>query len=55
VLRDAERARSLTDSRYDYILGEQQEAQPPSSPPLPDMDAPMLPPRDLPIVNVPKP
>jgi general secretion pathway protein D len=55
VLRDAERARSLTDSRYDYILGEQQEAQPPSSPPLPDMDAPRLPPRDLPIVNVPKP
>jgi len=55
VLRDAGRARSLTDSRYDYILGEQQEAQPPSSPPLPDMQAPMLPPRDLDMVNLPRP
>jgi general secretion pathway protein D len=55
VLRDAERARSLTDSRYDYIVGEQQAAQPPSSPPLPDMEAPMLPPRDLDMINLPKP
>jgi len=55
VLRDAERAQSLTASRYDYILGEQQAAQPPSSPPLPDMQAPQLPPRDLPMINVPKP
>jgi general secretion pathway protein D len=55
VLRDAVSARALTDERYDYILGEQQKAQPPSSPPLPDMAAPMLPPRDLSIVNVPKP
>jgi general secretion pathway protein D len=55
VLRDAERARSLTDERYDYVLGEQRKAQPPSSPPLPDMEAPMLPPRDLPIINVPRP
>lgn len=55
VLRDAGRARSLTDERYDYILGEQQKAQPRSSPPLPDMEAPMLPPRDLDMINLPKP
>jgi len=53
VLRDAERARSLTASRYDYVIGEQREAQPASSPPLPDMQAPQLPPRDLPMVNLP--
>jgi general secretion pathway protein D len=45
VLRDAQRAESLTGSRYDYILGEQYKAAPPSSPPLPDMDPPTLPPR----------
>jgi len=55
VLRDAERAQSLTASRYDYILGEQKAAALPSSPPLPDLPSPQLPPRDLPMVNVPKP
>ena len=45
VLRDAQRAESLTGGRYDYILGEQKKAGPPHSPPLPDMDAPTLPPR----------
>ena len=55
VLRDAQRAESLTASRYDYILGEQYTAKPPPSPPLPDMEAPMLPPRDLPMINLPKP
>jgi len=45
VLRDARRAQSLTDSRYDYILGEQYKAAPPPKPPLPDMDPPTLPPR----------
>lgn len=55
VLRDAAHARALTDARYDYIVGEQEEAQPPSSPPLPDMQAPMLPPRDLHMINLPKP
>ena len=45
VLRDAQRAESLASDRYDYILGEQYKAQPPPSPPLPDMDAPTLPPR----------
>jgi general secretion pathway protein D len=45
VLRDAQRAESLTSSRYDYILGEQYKAASPHSPPLPDMEAPALPPR----------
>jgi general secretion pathway protein D len=45
VLRDAQRAASLTGSRYDYILGEQYKAAPPSSPPLPDMEPPSLPAR----------
>ena len=55
VLRDAQRADTLTAGRYDYILGEQARSQMPSSPPLPDLEAPQLPPRDLPMVNVPKP
>jgi general secretion pathway protein D len=45
VLRDNERARSLTEGRYDYILGEQQKAKPPARPPLPDIESPTLPPR----------
>jgi len=45
VLRDAQRADSITGSRYDYILGEQDKATPPHNPPLPDMEAPSLPPR----------
>jgi len=45
VLRTAQRAESLTDERYDYILGEQYKAKPPPRPPLPDMEAPSLPPR----------
>jgi general secretion pathway protein D len=45
VLRDAQRAESLTGSRYDYILGEQYKATPPPNPPLPDMEPPTLPPR----------
>jgi general secretion pathway protein D len=45
VLRDAQRAESLTGSRYDYILGEQYKSKPPPSSPLPDMEAPSLPPR----------
>ena len=42
VLRDARSADSLTASRYDYILGEQHKAQLPHSPPLPDMESPVL-------------
>ena len=45
VLREAQRAQSLTSERYDYIIGEQSKAQPPHSAPLPDMEAPTLPPR----------
>ena len=45
VLRDAQRAKSLADERYDYVLGEQDKRNPPSSPPLPDMKSPTLPPR----------
>ena len=55
VLRDAQRADALTAGRYDYILGEQAGSQMPSSPPLPDIEAPQLPPRDLSMVNVPRP
>jgi general secretion pathway protein D len=45
VLREALRAQSLTSERYDYILGEQSKAKPAHSAPLPDMEAPTLPPR----------
>ena len=45
VLRDAERAQTLTGDRYDYILGEEYKSKPPSSPPLPGLEAPSLPPR----------
>jgi general secretion pathway protein D len=45
VLRNAQRAESLTTERYDYILGEQYKSQPAHSAPLPDMEAPKLPPR----------
>jgi len=55
VLRDARSADAIAGERYDYVLGEQYKAQPPSSPPLPDMEAPSLPPRDMPMINVPKP
>lgn len=55
VLRDARGADSIAGERYDYILGEQYRSGPPSRPPLPDMEAPQLPPRDLPMINVPKP
>ena len=45
VLRDAQRADTVTGSRYDYIRGEQNKAAVPSDPPLPGMDPPSLPPR----------
>ena len=45
VLRDAPRAASLTDERYDYILGEQYKAKPPSRLGVPEMESPALPPR----------
>jgi general secretion pathway protein D len=45
VMRNPQRAESFSIERYDYILGEQSKAQPPQSWPLPDMEAPRLPPR----------
>src|SRR5205823_11633120 len=48
VLRDMKSAELLTGGRYDYILGEQQKAQPPHLPPLPDVEAPKLAPRPAP-------
>jgi len=45
VLRNAQRADAITAERYDYILGEQYKSQPPHSVPLPDLQAPTLPPR----------
>jgi general secretion pathway protein D len=45
VLRDGARARSLTEGRYDYIMGEQYKAKPAPHPVLPEMEAPVLPPR----------
>jgi general secretion pathway protein D len=45
VLRTVQGAESLTSERYDYIIGEQNKAQLPHSAPLPDMEAPRLPPR----------
>jgi general secretion pathway protein D len=44
VLRDSQKADSLTGSRYDYILGEQKKAAAPPSPPLPNIESPVLPP-----------
>jgi general secretion pathway protein D len=45
VLRDAQKADALTASRYDYIVGEQNKAALPPSPPLPNIETPTLPPR----------
>jgi general secretion pathway protein D len=44
VLRNAESANSLTDNRYDYILGEQQKVKQ-SGTDLRDFGSPSLPPR----------
>jgi len=45
VLRDVKSSEALTGGRYDYILGEQRKAAPPHRAPLPDVEAPTLPPR----------
>jgi len=45
VLRDGQRADTITGERYDYILGEQRKAQPAPSAVLPDVESPTLPPR----------
>jgi general secretion pathway protein D len=43
VLRDAQRADTVTRPRYDYIRGEQNKAAVPSDSPLPGLDPPILP------------
>src|SRR6185369_4315484 len=45
VLRDAQRAYSVTSSRYDFILGEQNKAAASPGSSRPGMDSPTLPPR----------
>ena len=44
VMRDSHSHQGLTQDRYDYLRGEQQQSQLPSRPMLPDMQAPTLPP-----------
>jgi general secretion pathway protein D len=45
VLRDADKANSVTTERYDYIRGEQRKVQPASSFALPNVESPTLPQR----------
>ena len=46
LLRDAQGANSLSNNRYDYILGEQIRAKLPSILAIPDYGVPTLPPRE---------
>ncbi|HKQ22875.1 MAG TPA: type II secretion system secretin GspD [Burkholderiales bacterium] len=48
IVRDSTVADEYTGERYDYILGEQEKAQPAHDPVLPDIKAPTLPPRVTP-------
>ncbi len=48
IVRDSAVADTYTGERYDYILGEQEKAQPAHDPILPDMKSPTLPPREPP-------
>ena len=48
LVRDSRRADAFTGERYDYILGEQQKAQPAHDAALPDLESPTLPPRTAP-------
>lgn len=48
VLRDSASYRGVTTGRYQQLLGEQEKAQPPSHPVLPDMQGPRLPPLQAP-------
>jgi general secretion pathway protein D len=45
VLRDGHASGALTGERYEYIIGQQRAAKPAVSPPLPDVENPVLPPR----------
>ena len=48
IVRDSTVADTYTGERYDYILGEQEKAQPAHDAILPDMKSPTLPPRPAP-------
>lgn len=45
VIRDAQASRGITQDRYNFMRAAQSQAQPGNHPLLPDMDAPILPPR----------
>lgn len=45
VIRDAQAGRGFTQDRYNFMRAAQSQAQPGRHPILPDMDAPILPPR----------
>jgi general secretion pathway protein D len=48
LVRDGRAADAFTGDRYDYILGEQQKFRPSHDPILPDVDSPVLPPKQVP-------
>ncbi len=48
VVRDGQGSAVLSSERYEYILGEQRKARPAPSLGLPDVEAPVLPPRQPP-------
>jgi len=60
ILRTAENSHGLTQSRYEYLRGEQQESQMPPSTMLPTLPAPVVPPLELkqelsmPVMSAPK-
>lgn len=47
ILRNASASQGLTQDRYEYLLGEQQQEQMPSRALLPDMPTPQVPPLNL--------
>jgi len=48
VVRDGQGSAALSSERYEYILGEQRKSKPAPSVGLPDVEAPVLPPRQPP-------
>jgi general secretion pathway protein D len=48
LVRDSRRADAYTGERYDYIIGEQEKAQPVPDLTLPEVQSPVLPPRPAP-------
>lgn len=51
VIRDASAGRGLTLDRYDYMRSVQSDTQPGSHPLLSDINAPILPPADMPVAG----